>query len=126
MTNPTSPGSPDPSSPNGHRPARLNPPTNFTFPPREQPRSSPSPMSAHRQSFSETLRGHPSSPRAHRQPSLSQQAVQELMNNPPLPRKGDDEFEGRDWKRIKVAEVIDVGEVHWATQESTVEEATQV
>ena len=43
---------------------------------------SPSPHShSHRGSFAEQMRGGPGSPRASRQPSLSQQAFQDLINN---------------------------------------------
>lgn len=57
---------------------------------------------------------------------MSEQAIQELLNNPPLPHKSDDEFGGRDWKSIKVSEVIDPNEVHWAEVDTTVEDATNV
>lgn len=114
-------------SPNEHRPLRLTPnsPSNYTFPPRETPPSaSPNRIAAHRQSFSEHLRGLPSSPRS-RHPSLSQQAFQDLLNNPPLPHKGENPWEGKDWKHITVGEVIDPEEVHWSELSTSVETATK-
>jgi len=82
-------------------------------------------LSEHRQSFSE-LRGVPSSPRSQRQPSLTQAALQDLLNHPPLSHRGSDAFAGRDWKRVKVGEVVDAAEVRWAELDTSVEEATRV
>ena len=82
-------------------------------------------LSEHRQSFSE-LRGVPSSPRSQRQPSLTQAALQDLLNHPPLSHRGSDAFAGRDWKRVKVGEVVDAAEVRWAELDTSVEEATKV
>ncbi|KAL9007387.1 MAG: hypothetical protein Q9173_007329 [Seirophora scorigena] len=61
-----------------------------------------SPLHSHRQSFTESLRGHPPSPRATRQPSLSQAQLQELLNNPPTVGTADPTFSGRDWQTIGV------------------------
>lgn len=90
------------------------------------PRSPPAHLPPHRTSISDQLRSHPSSPRAHRHPSLSQQAIQDLMNNPPLAHKDGNPFEGRDWKKIRVGEIIDPREVHWSESGTSVEEATKV
>ena len=80
---------------------------------------------AHRQSFAENLRSNPHSPRS-RHPSFSQQALQELLNNPPVPREHDDRFEGRDWRQIQLGEVIDAHEVRFVEADISVEEATNV
>ncbi|KAL9595667.1 MAG: hypothetical protein Q9219_006300 [cf. Caloplaca sp. 3 TL-2023] len=60
----------------------------------------PSPIQGHRQSFTESLRGHPPSPRATRQPSLSQGQLQELLKNPPTAGTADARFADRDWQTI--------------------------
>jgi hypothetical protein len=88
--------------------------------------ASPSPHSGHRASFAENMRGNPPhSPRAGRQPSLSQQALQDLLNNPPT-MKGNSEFHGRDWKTVRVGEVVDRSQVRFATYDTNVEDATKV
>ncbi|OCK82426.1 hypothetical protein K432DRAFT_380434 [Lepidopterella palustris CBS 459.81] len=87
-------------------------------------RTASSPHMGHRQSFAENLRGVPSSPRAHRQPSLSQQALQDLLNNPPT-KNGAPEFVGRDWRTIQLGEIVDVEQVRFVEYETSVEEATK-
>lgn len=87
--------------------------------------ASPSPHSGHRASFAENMRGTPHSPRASRQPSLTQQALQELLNNPPT-KGGNSDFHGRDWKTIRVGEIVDRSKVRYANYDTNVEEATQV
>lgn len=67
----------------------------------------------------------PHSPRASRQPSLSQQALQDLLSNPPT-KGGDPRFAGRDWKTVKVGEVVDAKQVRFAELDTSVEEATNV
>ncbi|ORY09772.1 hypothetical protein BCR34DRAFT_567910 [Clohesyomyces aquaticus] len=87
---------------------------------------SSSPHSGHRSSFAENMRGiPPSSPRAARQPSLSQQALQDLLNNPPT-KNGAPEFAGRDWKSIQVKEIVDPAQVRFAEYDMSVEEATSL
>ena len=86
---------------------------------------SSSPHSGHRSSFAENMRGMPVSPRASRQPSLSQQALQDLLNNPPT-KGGDPEFQGRDWRTIRVGEIVDTDQVRFVQYDTTVEEATNV
>lgn len=86
----------------------------------------PSPMLSTRASFSDQLRQVPASPRAHRQPSISAQAFQELLSNPPPVNKDNSRFTGRDWKTIQVGEIIDPEEVHWAESSTGVEDATNV
>ncbi|KAJ4348235.1 cell separation during budding [Didymosphaeria variabile] len=84
-----------------------------------------SPHAAHRSSFAENMRGLPHSPRASRQPSLSQQALQDLLNNPPT-KGGDPKFAGRDWKTVHVGEVVDEKQVRFAELDTSVEEATNL
>jgi hypothetical protein len=87
--------------------------------------SSPSPHSGHRSSFAENMRGIPPSPRASRQPSFSQQALQDLLNNPPT-KGGDPQFQGRDWRSVKVGEIVERGQVRFVEYDTSVEEATNV
>lgn len=90
-------------------------------------RASPSaPMSHHRQSWSQDLRGVPSSPNRQRHPSVSHQALQELFTNPPAAHKGDNHFAGRDWRSITVSEIVDPDEVRFAEFDTSVEDATNV
>jgi hypothetical protein len=84
----------------------------------------PSPASAHRQSFSESLRGLPPSPRAQRQPSLSQMAVQELIDNPPV--RNDPVFAGRDWRSVTIAELVSPEDLRFVEIDTGVEAATNV
>jgi hypothetical protein len=80
----------------------------------------------HRQSFSESLRGIPPSPRAQRQPSLTQLAVQELIDNPPPRNQPDPAFLGRDWRSIPIVELIGAEEPKFVDVETGVEAATNV
>lgn len=84
----------------------------------------PSPASQHRQSFSESLRGLPPSPRAQRQPSFSQLAVQDLIDNPPA--RNDPVFAGRDWRTVNVAELVSPEDLKFAEVNTGVEAATNV
>ncbi|KAF2272433.1 uncharacterized protein EI97DRAFT_209807 [Westerdykella ornata] len=87
--------------------------------------SSPSPQSRHT-SYPENARGiTPHSPRSSRQPSLSQQALQELLNNPPTKGRNP-AFVGRDWKTIRIGEIVDPGLVRFAEYDTNVEEATEL
>lgn len=96
-----------------------SPPLGFKRPP-----LSPSPTPGHRHSFTENLRGVPPSPRAQRQPSLSQQALQELLNNPPVRKSTDMEFTGRDWRTVQVHEAIDPEQVRFVEMDTSIEDAT--
>jgi hypothetical protein len=87
--------------------------------------TSPSPHSGHRSSFAENMRQMPGSPRASRQPSFSQQALQDLLNNPPT-KGGDPKFQGRDWRGVKVGEIVEKGQVRFVEYDTSVEEATEV
>jgi hypothetical protein len=80
----------------------------------------------HRQSFSESLRGLPPSPRAQRQPSLTQLAVQELIDNPPAQNQPDPAFLGRDWRSIPIVELVSPEELRFVDVETGVEAATNV
>ena len=81
---------------------------------------------SHRSSIAENLRPHPPSPRVHRHPSLSHAAVQDLLNHPPVPRDRDLKYRGRDWRKIKIGEVVNREEVRWVERTMSVEEATKV
>lgn len=107
--------SPSPSSNSSashHIPQRTHSGTNIT-------------LSAHRQSFADGLRNGPSSPR-HRPPSLTQAAVQELMNHPPSNKNANPRFAGREWRDVTVGELVSTDDVRWIELDSSVEEATMV
>ncbi|KAL2356251.1 hypothetical protein BJ546DRAFT_907692 [Cryomyces antarcticus] len=89
-------------------------------------KASTSPTISHRPSFAENLRGVLPSPRSQRQPSLSQQALQELMNNPPVANSGDRRFVGKDWRQVKVGEIIAPEEVRFVEAGTSVEDATNL
>lgn len=84
-----------------------------------------SPSISQRSSFIENPRGHPQSPG---QRSVSQQALQDLINNPPIGVQDpeDAKFAGRDWRSIKVGEIIAPEEVRFVQVDTSVEEATRV
>lgn len=92
-----------------HRPSHL-PPANHS----------------HRQSLSETLRGPPGSPRARRQPSLNQSALQSLIDNPPPPKTADPAFVGRDWREISIGELVSPEDLRFVEMDMGIEEATTV
>ena len=85
-----------------------------------------SPASGHRQSFTESLRGMPPSPRQNRHLSLSQVQIQELLNNPPTSGHADPRFAGRDWQHISVGELIDPEDLRFVELDTGVEDATNV
>lgn len=84
------------------------------------------PNHQHRQSLSETLRGPPGSPRARRQPSLPQSAIQSLIDNPPPPKATDPAFVGRDWRHISIGELVSPAELKFVELGTGIEEATNV
>jgi len=86
----------------------------------------PSAAAQHRQSFSESLRGLPPSPRAQRQPSLSQLAIQDLIDNPPARNHPDPAFAGRDWRTVHVAELVDSADLRFIEEDTGIEAATNV
>ena len=58
---------------------------------------------------------------------MSQQAIHELLSNPPVPHKNENNpFAGRDWKTINVSEIVDPEEVRWVEEATSVEQATNV
>ena len=83
----------------------------------------PSAAASHRQSFSDIQR-HPPSPRANRQPSISQLAVQDLYDNPP--HSSDSRFAGRDWRSIQVNELTSPDDLRFVEADTSVEDATNV
>ncbi|KAJ5679036.1 Protein sds23 [Penicillium macrosclerotiorum] len=80
----------------------------------------------HRQSLSETLRGPPGSPRNRRQPSLTQSAIQSLIDNPPPPKNVDPAFIGRDWREISIGELVSPEDLRFVEMDTGIEEATNL
>ncbi|KAJ5384808.1 Major facilitator superfamily domain general substrate transporter [Penicillium concentricum] len=80
----------------------------------------------HRQSLSESLRGPPGSPRARRQPSLPQSAIQSLIDNPPPPKNSDPAFIGRDWREISIGELVSPDDLKFVELDTGIEEATNI
>lgn len=87
-----------------------------------------SPSISHRSSLADNMRGVPPSPRAQRTPSFSHQALQDLINHPPVAHHDpeDQKFAGRDWRKIQVGEIITPEEVRFVQADTSVEEATKV
>ncbi|PGG95900.1 hypothetical protein GX51_08079 [Blastomyces parvus] len=79
-----------------------------------------------RHSFSDSLRAAPSSPRARRQPSLTQSAVQSLIDNPPSGNAADPAFAGRDWTQISIGELVTPSDLRFVEMDIGIEEATKV
>ncbi|KAH8697131.1 CBS domain protein [Talaromyces proteolyticus] len=86
----------------------------------------PSQNSSHRQSFSESLRSMPQSPRARRQPSLTQAAIQGLIDNPPVRNPADPAFSGRDWRQISIGELVKSIDLQFVEVDTGIEDATKV
>lgn len=80
----------------------------------------------HRQSFTENLRTSTSATRARRQPSLSQSAIQSLIDNPPSRNASNPAFEGRDWREISIGELVSPEDLHFVEVDTGVEDATNV
>ncbi|KAL5323513.1 hypothetical protein ACEPPN_008050 [Leptodophora sp. 'Broadleaf-Isolate-01'] len=78
---------------------------------------------SHRSSFADNMRH---SPRSQRHPSFPQSAVQELLNHPPVAKTVDPRFAGRDWRQIRVGELVNKEEVRWAQLDTGVEQATKL
>ena len=85
-----------------------------------------SPNHQPRQSFSESLRGAPASPRSRRQPSLTQSAVQSLIDNPPARNQANPAFVGRDWRQISIGELVSPDDLKFVEIDTGIEEATNV
>src|ERR1700753_2781825 len=79
-------------------------------------RAPPSPrLNANRSSsLTEYFRNVPLSPRAQRAPSMSQSAIQDFLNDPPSAKSGTPAFAGRDWRSVRVEEVVDQAKVRFA------------
>lgn len=86
----------------------------------------PSHNSSHRQSFSESLRSMPQSPRARRQPSLTQAAIQGLIDNPPVRHPANPAFNGRDWCHISIGELVKPKDLQFVEVDTGIEDATHV
>ena len=80
----------------------------------------------HSHSLSETLRANPASPRSRRQPSLTQIAIQSLIDNPPVRNAPDPAFAGRDWRQICVGELVSPNDLKFVELDTGIEEATNV
>ncbi|KAL2072111.1 hypothetical protein VTL71DRAFT_11454 [Oculimacula yallundae] len=78
---------------------------------------------SHRSSFAENMR---QSPRSQRHPSFPQSAIQELLNHPTTSKTADPRFAGRDWRQIRVGELVNKEEVRWAQLDTGVEQATKL
>ncbi|XRM41776.1 cell separation during budding [Aspergillus tubingensis] len=84
------------------------------------------PNHQHRQSISDTLRATPGSPRARRQPSLTQAAIQSLIDNPPAPNNANPAFVGRDWREISIGELVSPDDLKFVDIDTGIEEATNI
>ncbi|KAK0724821.1 hypothetical protein B0H67DRAFT_116251 [Lasiosphaeris hirsuta] len=83
----------------------------------------PSHIASHRLSFADNQRHPPPSPRAQRHPSFTQQAIQDLLNNPPSNRHVNPRYAGRDWRDIALGELA-ADDVRWVDLDTSVEDAT--
>ncbi len=92
-----------------------------------RPSHSPSPgHGSHRQSFTDSLRGMPPSPRQNRHPSMSQVQIQDLLDNPPTGGHADPRFAGRDWQHISVGELVVPEDLRFVELDTGIEDATNV
>lgn len=82
--------------------------------------------SQHRLSFTDGLRGVPPSPRARRQPSLTQSAIQSLIDHPPVRNPADPAFAGRDWRQICIGELVSPDDLRFVELDTSIEDATTV
>lgn len=57
---------------------------------------------------------------------MTQSAIQDLLNDPPSAKSRDPAFTGRDWKTVRVEEVVDEGKVRFVDMTTSVEKATEV
>ncbi|KMP08254.1 CBS domain containing protein [Coccidioides immitis RMSCC 2394] len=65
----------------------------------------------------------PPSPRA-RRPSVTQAALQSLIDNPPAHNGADPAFSGRNWMQISVEELVNPEDCHFVEADMTIEDAT--
>lgn len=80
----------------------------------------------HRHSLSDSLRGAPGSPRSRRQPSLTQAAIQSLIDNPPAPNHVNPAFVGRDWREISIGELVSPKDLKFVEIDTGIEDATNI
>lgn len=80
----------------------------------------------HRQSFTESLRSAPTSPRSRRQPSLTQSAIQSLIDNPPARNHANPAFADRDWRQISLRELVRPDDLQFVDLDTGIEDATNV
>ena len=57
---------------------------------------------------------------------MSQQAIQDLLNNPPGAKASNPQFNGRDWRTVEVGEIVDRDQVRFVETSTSVEDATNV
>jgi hypothetical protein len=94
-----------------------------------RPPSSPLMAANRTSSLAENYRPLPLSPRAHRTPSLSQQAIQGLLDNPPVTKAGDPKFDGRDgrdWRVVEIGEIVEPNQIRFVETTTSVEDATNL
>ncbi|KAJ5944367.1 hypothetical protein N7516_004535 [Penicillium verrucosum] len=65
-------------------------------------------------------------PRARRQPSLPQSAIQSLIDNPPPSKTSDPAFVGRDWREISIGELVSPDDLKFVELDTGIEEATNI
>ncbi|KAL1988179.1 hypothetical protein VTN96DRAFT_709 [Rasamsonia emersonii] len=82
--------------------------------------------SPHRQSFRDSLHAIPQSPRARRPQSLTQAAIQDLIDNPPVQNPSDPAFSGRDWRQILIGELVSPDDLKFVEVDTGIEEATNI
>ena len=51
--------------------------------------------------------------------------MQELLNHPPPTKPSDPRFVGRDWRQIRVGELVEKTDIRWAELDVGVEQATK-
>lgn len=52
--------------------------------------------------------------------------MQELLNHPPASKTSDPRFVGRDWRGIRVGELVQPNDIKWAELETPIEIASKV
>lgn len=82
--------------------------------------------SPHRHGFRDSLHGIPQSPRARRPQSMTQAAIQDLIDNPPVQNPADPAFSGRDWRQISIGELVSPDDLKFVEVDTGIEEATNV
>ncbi|KAH0542395.1 hypothetical protein FGG08_003240 [Glutinoglossum americanum] len=106
--------------------------TIISLPPKARPprlhSSSAGSSSNHRDSLRENVRGPPPpSPRAARHPSFPQSAIDVMLTSATISRPGESKkYSGRDWKSIKVCELVNAEKVQFVELDTPVETATQI